>query len=157
MSFRGLAISFCVILAPACGQAGTNADISGTQTAAPSESTADAELTSGGDGVAAEIAGEWRCKAQGDIPIGLLDVTASGDYKFTVVSNSLWDPKPNDSGNGKGKIGAPEGMLKPLNGPLVDTYEILDIARAESEWGVRIYLNNDFGSLMHCGLASKEG
>lgn len=159
----GLAVAAAFALA-ACGGSGTTAV---AEPASPEGAAAGAELTQGGDQAAADgndetggaalIAGDWRCKAQGDIPIGILKVKASGAYEFVVVKNSLWDPKPGDSGNGKGKLGAPEGLMKPLSGPLVDTYEILDIARAESEWGVRIYLNNDYGSLMHCGLASEEG
>lgn len=109
------------------------------------------------DGIAALIAGDWRCKAQDNIPIGVLKVQASGAYEFIVVKNTTWDPKPGDSGNGKGKLGAPEGLMKPLSGPLADTYEIVSLAREDSQWGVRIYLNNDFGTLLHCGPADQEG
>lgn len=162
MKIQGYFAAFAVILLTACGQGRTdpanlvtNADKNGQVSHTPGTGAAEAALTAGG--VAEAIAGAWRCKAQGDIPIGLLDVAPGGAYTFTVVKNTVWEPKANDSGNGKGTLGAPDGQMKPLNGPLVDAYEIIGIARAESEWGVRIYLNNDYGSLMHCGLASEEG
>lgn len=142
----------------ACGLGNSPVPEAGRSPDAAVEISAEATFTSGGaGGAAAEIAGEWRCKAQDNIPIGLLNVAPSGHYKFTVVRNSLWEPKPGDSGNGEGTLEPSEGIMRPVDGPLVDAYEILGIARVESEWGVRIFLNNDFGTLLHCGLASEEG
>ena len=159
-TFRLAVTAAAAFALAACGGAATGAPAGPAATdVAGAELTAGNETEAGdtGETGAALIADEWRCKAQGDIPIGLLKVSPSGAYEFVVVKNTLWELKPGDSGNGKGQLGAPEGQMKPLNGPLVTAYEIVDIARAESEWGVRIYLNNDYGSLMHCGLASEEG
>jgi len=147
----------------ACGGQVT-ADAPAGEAAMAEAAEPEAALTAGGEaaadtagGIAAEIAGEWRCKAQDNIPIGLLNIEASGAYEFIVVKNTVWDPKPGDSGNGKGKLGAPNGQMAPLSGPLVDAYEILDIARIADSWGTKIYLNNDYGTLLVCTPASEGG
>lgn len=158
MRYKSLAVALTACLLSACGQSSTDTGPSQPDAGVLAATESGATLTSGGAGSAASgYAGAWRCKAQDNIPIGLLDVAASGNYTFTVVRNSLWEPKPGDPGNGAGTL-APDGDgMTPVSGPLVDEYEILAIVRVEGEWGVRIFLNNDYGTLLHCGLASAEG
>jgi|JI10StandDraft_1071094.scaffolds.fasta_scaffold126432_2 hypothetical protein len=153
-----LALAAFVLGAP-CGGPETAAG-AGPATAAVAdgdETGGEAESTGEEGGGGAVIAGEWRCKAQDNIPIGVLKVKPSGAYEFTVVKNSVWEPKPGDSGNGKGKLGADGELAKPLSGPLVSAYEIIGIARIDDDWGSKIYLNNDFGTLLVCTPASEGG
>ena len=62
--------------------------------------------------------GAWRCKAQGDIPIGVLTITGA-TYRFQAVRNTAWDPKPNDGLNGSGALRRSGTDLTPTSGPLV--------------------------------------
>lgn len=137
---------------PAAGAEPAAAAISGSE-----EGSGGADGAGDEAGGGALIAGEWRCKAQDNIPIGVLKVKPSGAYEFVVVKNSLWEPKPGDSGNGKGKLGQDGELAKPLSGPLVSAYEINGIARVDDDWGSKIYLNNDFGTLLVCTPASEGG
>lgn len=155
--FRLAATAIAALALAACGGADT-----GAPAGADAADMAGAELTAGNEtearnADAALIADDWRCKAQDNIPIGVLKIAASGRYEFVVVRNGLWEPKPGDPGNGKGRLGAPDGQLKPLDGPLADAYEILDIARHSDEAGTKIYLNNDYGTLLVCMSASHGG
>jgi len=61
--------------------------------------------------------GNWRCSAQGNIPIGLMTIKGTG-YKFQAVSNSLWKPKPSDSLNGSGNLAVDGSKLTMASGPL---------------------------------------
>lgn len=146
------------LMLAACGVSGADeaAPESGTTPNAAAAEAAPAS-TPAADPALAALTGEWRCKAQDNIPIGVLKVAASGEYEFIVVKNTVWDPKPGDSGNGRGEMGVQDGAIKPLNGPLVTTYEIVDIGRTESEWGVKTYFNNSFGTLLVCAPASDGG
>jgi hypothetical protein len=150
--------AFGALMLAACGASGAGeaAPESGT---APDAATAEAAPASApaADPALAALSGEWRCKAQDNIPIGILKVAASGAYEFTVVSNTVWDPKPGDSGNGTGEIGIQDGAIKPLSGPLVTAYEIVDIGRTEDQWGIKTYFNNSFGTLLVCAPASDGG
>lgn len=68
--------------------------------------------------------GTWRCKAQGDIPIGILTVSGAG-YRFQAVRNTAWDPKPGDGLNGSGALRRSGTTLTPTSGPLVTRGRII--------------------------------
>lgn len=150
--------AFGALMMAACGASGADepAPESGIAPDAAAAEAAPAS-TPAADPALAALTGEWRCKAQDNIPIGVLNVAPSGSYEFTVVKNSLWEPKPGDSGNGSGEIGVLDGAAKPLSGPLVTAYEIIEIGRVESEWGVKVYFNNAYGTLLVCAPASAGG
>lgn len=90
---------------------------------------------------AAGFDGTWHCKANGDIPIGILTVAGTG-YSFTAVRDGKWTPKPDDPGNGKGTLAA-SGV--PESGPLKTVYEV-----TVSNSNTVLWLNNKTGTLMGC-------
>lgn len=96
--------------------------------------------------------GEWRCKANGDIPIGILDISGNA-YDFTVVKNSAWDPKPGDPGTGSGRLSIDGPRLKPIDGPLLSRYQstLAYCGAAEGCSGDEIIdVENASGALMRC-------
>lgn len=157
---RFKSVLFAVALA-ACSDASTQPEVQAPARAEAAESRTSGEQAApepaGADAAVAALADVWHCKAQDNIPIGVLTISASGKYDFVVVRNSLWEPKPADPGNGGGMMGAADGLVKPLDGPLVDQYEILGVANYSDDAGTKIYLNNDFGTLLVCTPASSEG
>jgi hypothetical protein len=66
----------------------------------------------------------WRCKMNGDIPLGTLTVSGSS-YQFVVAKNSLWEPKPGDSGNGSGAFTESGDSIVPTSGPLATVYKVV--------------------------------
>lgn len=62
-------------------------------------------------------AGNWRCRAQGNIPVGLLTITG-GAYKYQAVRNTAWAPKPGDASTGSGGFSAAGEKLAITSGPL---------------------------------------
>lgn len=66
----------------------------------------------------------WRCKANGDIPMGTLTVTGSS-YQFVVAKNSLWEQKPGDPGNGSGQYQESGNVVTPVSGPLATHYRVV--------------------------------
>lgn len=96
--------------------------------------------------------GAWRCKANGDIPIGILSL-AGDSYEFTVVKNTVWDPKPGDPGNGSGRLAIDGPRMAPLDGPLLTQYEstLAYCGPAEGCSGDDIVdVINASGALMRC-------
>lgn len=65
----------------------------------------------------------WRCKMNGDIPLGTLTVSGSS-YQFSVARNSAWDEKAGDPGNGSGSFTESGNSITPVSGPLVTVYGV---------------------------------
>lgn len=65
----------------------------------------------------------WRCKMNGDIPLGTLTVSGSS-YRFSVARNSVWDEKAGDPGNGSGEYQESGNAIVPLSGPLATHYKV---------------------------------
>jgi hypothetical protein len=66
----------------------------------------------------------WRCKMNGDIPMGTLTVSDSS-YRFVVAKNSLWDEKAGDPGNGSGQYQESGNVVTPVSGPLATHYKVI--------------------------------
>lgn len=87
--------------------------------------------------------GEWRCKINGDIPIGLITFTG-GHYSFRTTTPS-WKLNPNQS-DGDGVVEfTGDGYILPQTGPLKDGFEVTG---AHSD--TVINWNNNLGALMSC-------
>lgn len=65
--------------------------------------------------------GTWRCKMNGDIPLGTLTFTG-GHYVFQTT-NTAWEPNPNSS-DGSGEVRFEETFVLPQSGPLKDKFEV---------------------------------
>ncbi len=61
------------------------------------------------------IDGVWRCKMNGDIPLGTLTF-AGGQYTFQTT-NTAWEANPNPS-DGSGTVTFEDTFVLPLDGPL---------------------------------------
>lgn len=88
------------------------------------------------------VDGVWACKANGDIPLGLLEI--SGDTYSFQTTNTAWEPVDNKS-NGSGALSYEGSRIQPVDGPLLDSFEVY----GEAENGV-LYWYNDAGALMGC-------
>jgi len=96
--------------------------------------------------------GEWRCKANGDIPTGVLTIAGSS-YEFVVVKDTAWTPKTGDPGNGSGSLRIDGPHMTPNDGPLLSVYEsTLAYCGAEEGCGGNeiVDVNNAAGALMRC-------
>lgn len=65
--------------------------------------------------------GLWRCKMNGDIPLGTLTFTG-GHYVFQTT-NTAWQPNPNTS-DGQGEVRFEENFVLPQSGPLKDSFKV---------------------------------
>lgn len=115
--------------------AGTLAACSGEQAPAAGDATApggaaqaDATTTDGAPAAAqtfpataGPVDGVWRCKMNGDIPLGTLTFTG-GSYVFQTT-NTAWEPNPNPS-DGSGTVTFNENFILPDTGPLKDEFEV---------------------------------
>ena len=70
---------------------------------------------------AGPLDGLWRCKMNGDIPIGTLTF-AGGAYTFQTT-NTAWEPNPNSS-DGSGNVRFEETFILPVDGPLKTKFEV---------------------------------
>lgn len=61
------------------------------------------------------VDGIWRCKMNGDIPLGTLTF-AGGQYTFQTT-NTAWEPNPNPS-DGSGTVTFEDTFVLPQDGPL---------------------------------------
>lgn len=99
-------------------------------------------LAAGGPARAASADGVWGCKANGDIPLGLLTISGSS-YKF-VTTRTDWTPSPNSS-DGSGTLSIGGATMRPQSGPLLDQFEVV----GQIGDGI-IWWNNGSGTLMAC-------
>jgi hypothetical protein len=125
----------------------------GGETAAPAAN--DAATPAGQAGASAETAvataptgagpldGLWRCKMNGDIPLGTLTFTG-GNYAFQTT-NTAWEPNPNSS-DGSGAVRFEENFVLPQSGPLKDSFEVTGAFGD----GAFINFNNNGGLLFGC-------
>lgn len=109
------------------GEAGAQAD---TATPAPPAS-------------AGPLDGIWRCKMNGDIPLGTLAFTG-GAYTFQTT-NTAWEPNPNSS-DGSGEVRFEETFILPQSGPLKDEFEVTGAFGD----GSFINFNTNLGILFGC-------
>lgn len=120
---------FGAVMAAALGACGgePSADITGdpAATAPPGEATAGAEASASAAAPASTGAGPldglWRCKMNGDIPLGTLTFTG-GAYVFQTT-NTGWEPNPNKA-DGSGQVRFEENFILPQSGPLKDSFEV---------------------------------
>jgi hypothetical protein len=71
------------------------------------------------------LEGEWRCAANGNIPIGVLRIQGL-HYMFTVTMNTAWRPdSPKDKGNGSGNFQRTGNAITPKSGPLQNNYKVV--------------------------------
>lgn len=70
---------------------------------------------------AGPIDGLWRCKMNGDIPLGTLTF-AGGAYVFQTT-NTGWEPNPNPA-DGAGTVKFEENFVLPETGPLKDKFQV---------------------------------
>lgn len=87
--------------------------------------------------------GLWRCKMNGDIPIGTLAFTG-GAYVFQTT-NTAWEPNPNSS-DGAGEVRFEENFILPQSGPLKDSFEVTGAFGD----GSFINFNTNMGILFGC-------
>jgi len=127
---RAIGLAVAAVLAAACGEQAGGPATTPAEIASPAASEAAApETASPGDApqIAATPAGAgpldglWRCKMNGDIPIGTLDFTG-GAYTFQTT-NTAWEPNPNTS-DGSGMVRFEETFILPQSGPLKDKFEV---------------------------------
>ena len=83
---------------------------------------------------AAGADGEWKCVANGNIPIATLS-----------VSGTRYEIETSDGGSGSGSLQFSGGSIVPRNGPLAD-----DFAVVGSLHSAVLYWNNSSGTLMAC-------
>ncbi len=114
--------------APAAGEAIGAAPVE----AAPAAATATGPI----DGV-------WRCKMNGDIPLGTLTFTGMS-YAFQTT-NTAWEPNPN-SADGSGTVTFNENFVLPDTGPLKDQFEVTGAFGD----GSFINFNTDLGMMFGC-------
>lgn len=87
--------------------------------------------------------GLWRCKMNGDIPLGTLAFTG-GAYTFQTT-NTAWEPNPNSS-DGSGEVRFEETFILPQSGPLKDEFEVTGAFGD----GSFINFNTNLGILFGC-------
>lgn len=95
----------------------------GTTQAAPAPPSNPAATGTGigtGNGTG-PLDGLWRCKMNGDIPLGTLTFTG-GHYVFQTT-NTAWQPNPNTS-DGQGEVRFEENFVLPQSGPLKDSFKV---------------------------------
>jgi len=148
---RVIGLGAAAILAAACseqaGSPGANpADIGSS--AAPQAAVADGTLAAGGsqaDSVpgAGPLDGIWRCKMNGDIPLGTLDF--KGERYTFKTTNTAWEPNPN-AADGSGEVRFEETFVLPQSGPLKDSFEVTG-AYGDGSF---INFNTDQGVLFGC-------
>ncbi len=125
---RTILMAAVVMLGVACSEpADSTADPAGGGEAAATEvvATEDASdddsppvAASTGSG---PLDGIWRCKMNGDIPLGTLEF-AGGNYTFRTT-NTAWEPNPNPS-DGSGAVTFEETFVLPQTGPLKDEFGV---------------------------------
>lgn len=87
--------------------------------------------------------GQWRCVANGNIPIGIVTIQGTS-YDF-VTTNVSWQPQENAS-NGGGSLRFEGGYILPQDGPLLTEFEVNGAFNADGH----IRWANNFGALMVC-------
>lgn len=87
--------------------------------------------------------GLWRCKMNGDIPLGTLTFTG-GAYVFQTT-NTAWEPNPNSS-DGSGQVRFEENFILPQSGPLKDSFEVTGAFGD----GTFINFNTNLGMMFGC-------
>jgi hypothetical protein len=87
--------------------------------------------------------GTYRCKANGDIPIGVLTLSGS-NYEFAVTRTTDFAPAQ-DPANGGGELEIGGGVLRPLSGPLLTKYAVVGGMEGDV-----VFWNNRSGTLMAC-------
>ncbi len=126
----------------ACGEAAAPA----ADTAAGQAATADAPTTANAAAAPTGVGpldGLWRCKMNGDIPLGTLAFTG-GQYTFQTT-NTAWEPNPNSS-DGSGVVKFEENFVLPQTGPLKDDFEVTGAFGD----GSFINFNTNIGLLFGC-------
>lgn len=83
---------------------------------------------------AANADGEWKCIANGNIPIATLS-----------VSGGSYDIETSDGGSGSGKLRFEGGSIIPQSGPLADDFVVVGSLQNSV-----LYWNNSSGTLMAC-------
>jgi hypothetical protein len=89
------------------------------------------------------IDGIWRCKMNGDIPLGTLTF-AGGQYTFETT-NTAWEPNPNPS-DGSGTVTFNETYVLPQDGPLKTEFAVTGAFGD----GSFINFNTDLGMMFGC-------
>lgn len=122
---KGVALAAVGVIALAACDGQTSASVAGASdvvaTATTEASGMDAPqvaVTPVGTG---PLDGMWRCKMNGDIPLGTLTFTG-GHYVFQTT-NTAWEPNPNSS-DGSGEVRFEETFVLPQSGPLKDQFEV---------------------------------
>jgi hypothetical protein len=93
----------------------------------------------------ADVDGEWRCKANGDIPIGLVRISGA-DYVYTMT-DVAFVPVANDA-NGSGTLSVEGAAVRPLDGPLADDFGV--VGEIWGDGGGIITWSTADGALMEC-------
>lgn len=110
---------------------------------APPANTAAPAATAAATTGTGPLDGLWRCKMNGDIPIGTLTFTG-GHYAFQTT-NTAWEPNPNTS-DGAGEVRFEETFVLPQSGPLKDKFEVTGAFGD----GSFINFNTNLGLLFGC-------
>jgi hypothetical protein len=135
----------CVLMLAACGgdmPAGTD-PAGGSATPA---SAATADMTPSAAGASTQtgpLDGVWRCKMNGDIPLGTLSFAGSA-YQFRTT-NTAWELNPNPS-DGDGTVRFEDTFLLPVDGPLKDEFAVTGAFGD----GSFINFNTDLGMMFGC-------
>jgi hypothetical protein len=139
-----------IILAAACGaETGATSTAQGGEpaaaTAGPAQpaSVAAVEPAPPAAAETGPIDGLWRCKMNGDIPLGTLSF-AGGAYTFQTT-NTAWEPNPNPS-DGSGTVRFEENFVLPVDGPLKTEFEVTGAFGD----GSFINFNTNLGILFGC-------
>lgn len=83
----------------------------------------------------------WRCKMNGDIPMGTLTVSGSS-YTFSVAKNSTWEEKAGDPGNGSGQYSESGNRITPTSGPLTAHYGVVGETSPGTDGSPVIFFSN---------------
>lgn len=106
-------------------------------------------LTIAGTADAGWADGTWLCYANGNIAMGTLTISGA-DYRFVVTrSVDFRTPKPDDPGNGSGRLTFDGDVFMPSSGPLKTSFKVNGARYADG-----LALNNDAGALMRCHVRS---
>lgn len=125
--------------APAAGDTADQVAEAGAP-AAPDAASAPAATAPTGTG---PIDGIWRCKMNGDIPLGTLTF-AGGQYTFQTT-NTAWEANPNPS-DGSGTVTFDDTFVLPQDGPLKTEF---GVTGAFGD-GSFINFNTDLGMMFGC-------
>ena len=87
--------------------------------------------------------GRYHCKANGDIPLGVLSISGS-EYDYVATRTSDFAPA-SDPANGGGRLDIQGASLIPRSGPLLTEFEVV----GQVGDGI-IWWNNRSGTLMAC-------